>query len=180
MLQFIFSQEEAVARQQLKETNREIIEAQRGAVKDAAAVAKKEGQANVTAAKFSTRQRVKSRFYRNPGGDPAALVFFNMPFAPVFEHGITISGQPLLWLPIERNLPSGIKSPKQYGKKMVSVNIAGKPPLLFDAQNRLLGPLFVGMRSVTIRKLLDLIRIFSEAGARVPEFFEQRMKEMKD
>ena len=82
----------------------------------------------------------------------------------------------MLWLPIEQNLPSGINSPKQYGKKLVSVNIAGKPPLLFDAEDRSLGPLFVGMRSVTIRKRLDLTRIFSEAGARLFEFFEQRMK----
>ena len=46
---------------------------------------------------------------------------------------MTIAGRPLLWLPIEANLPAGVHSPKQYGRKLVSVNIAGKPPLLFDA-----------------------------------------------
>lgn len=160
----------------LKEVNRKVSEAQQGAVKDAAALAKKAGQANVALARFSSQRRVKSKFYRNPGGDPAAVVYFNMPFAHVFEKGVKIKGSPLLWLPIERNLPSGIKSPKQYGKKLVSVNVAGKPPLLFDAKNRLLGPLFVGMRAVTILKRLDLRRIFLRASARVLEFFEQRMK----
>ena len=64
-----------------------------------------------------------------------------MPFASVFERGVTIGGHPLLWLPIEQNLPAKVKSPKQYGKRLISVNVAGKPPLLFDAANRLLGPL---------------------------------------
>lgn len=139
-------------------------------------MAKKEGQANVSASGLKTRKRVQSRFYRNPGADPAALVFFAMPFAPVFEQGVKISGNPLLWLPIEANLPAGVHSPKAYGRKLVSVNIAGKPPLLFDAADRSLGPLFMGLRAVTIRKRLDLVRIFSEAGARVLEFFDQRMK----
>ena len=175
-MQFIFSQEES-ALAELAEFERKINEAQAGAVQDAAELAVTQGQANVAAAGFSSQRQVKSKFYPNPGGDPAALVYFYMPFVHVFERGARIGGKPLLWLPIEQNLPRGIASPRQYGKKLVSVNIAGKPPLLFDAQNRLLGPLFFGTRSITIRKRLDLKRIFFSAAARVLEFFEQRIKD---
>ena len=82
----------------------------------------------------------------------------------MFERGATISGRPLLWLPLERNLPPGIHSPRQYGGKLVSVNVAGKPPLLFDAGKRELGPLFVGVSQVNIRKRFDLYRIFAQAA----------------
>jgi hypothetical protein len=175
-LKFIFSQEQSTIAA-LEEFKRRTYEAQVGAVKEAADLAVKEGQENVTSAGFSKSRQVKSKFYPNVGSDPAALVYFAMPFVHVFERGANISGHPLLWLPIEQNLPSGITSPKQYGKKLISVNVAGKPPLLFDARNRLLGPLFVGIKTVTIRKRLDLKRIFFSAAAQVLEFFEQRIKD---
>jgi len=89
---------------------------------------------------------------------------------------MTISGRPLLWLPIEGNLPAGVHSPKQYGHELVSVNIAGKPPLMFDKFNRLRGPLFVGVRSADIRKRWDLMRIFAAAAARLGEFYQKRIK----
>jgi len=175
-MRLIFSREQDEVGAALKELEVKFEKAQAGAVQDAAAVAVKEGQANVASAAFLSPRQVKFKFYPNEGADPAALVYFAMPFAHVFEKGAQISGSPLLWLPIRQNLPGRIKSPSQYGKKLVSVNVAGKPPLLFDAQNRLLGPLFFGVRSVTIRKRIDLKRIFFSAGARVLEFFERRMK----
>lgn len=177
-MQFAFSAQESVLQQALDEIEREIAEAEQAAVHQAADLAVKEGRQNIAAAGFSNRWQtaLTSRFYPNKGGDPAALIFHRIPFAGVFERGITISGKPLLWLPIEQNLPVGIHSPKQYGRKLVSVNIAGKPPLLFDAQNRLLGPLFVGMRSVTIAKRFDLYRIFAAAADRMRDFYEQQIK----
>jgi hypothetical protein len=174
----VFSAQESAIAQLLEEIEREINEAKSGAVRDAAALAVKEGRANIASAGFSSRwqKALTSNFYPNEGKDPAALIFHRMPFAGVFERGITISGRPLLWLPIEQNLPPGIHSPSQYGKKLVSVNIAGKPPLLFDAFNRLRGPLFFGTRSVDIRKRFDLFRIFERAAEKMREFYEQRIK----
>ena len=89
--------------------------------------------------------------------------------------GATIRG-PLLWLSIEANLPAGVRSPRKYGGRLVSVNVAGKPPLLFDAGKRELGPLFVGVRQVNIRKRFDLRHIFAQAAERMGEFYEQRIK----
>src|SRR4029077_6595627 len=96
----------------------------------------------------------------------------------VFERGITISGHKLLWLPIEKNLPPNIKSPKQYGKKLRSVNIAGRAPFLFDPANRLV-PLFVGLSRVELRKRTNLFQIFLAAAERMRDFYEQRMKDEK-
>jgi len=177
-MKFVFSAQEAILERVLKEIELNIDEARAGAVQDAADLAVREGRANIAAAGFPARWRaaLKSRFYPNKGGDPAALVFDTIPFAGVFERGITIKGRPLLWLPLERNLPAGIHSPRQYGGKLVSVNVAGKPPLLFDAGKRELGPLFVGVSQVNIRKRLDLYAIFARAAGRMTEFYEQRIK----
>lgn len=174
-----FSAQESAIKRALEEIEREIIAAKEAAVKQAADEAVKQGRDNIARAGFSSRwqRALVANFYPNKDtGDPAALIHHRIPFAGVFERGITIGGRPLLWLPIERNLPRGIHSPSEYGKKLVSVNIAGKPPLLFDASNRLRGPLFFGVRSVTIRKRFDLYRIFARVAEQMREFYEQRIK----
>lgn len=170
------------------DTDKEIADAVRGitralelAVKDTAKLAVKQGRANIAAAGFSSRwQRgVKSKFYANRRtGNPAAVISDRMPFVEVFEKGADITGKPLLWLPVEKNLPKGVKSPRQYGRKLVSVNVSGKPPMLFDPNNRLLGPLFIGTRSVHIRKRFDLVRVWTEAASHLDEFLEQRLREL--
>jgi hypothetical protein len=178
-VKLVFSARESVLDELLKDIERQIAEAREGAVQDAAKMAVSEGRANISSAGFSSRwqKALVSNFYPNKDtGDPAALIHHRIPFAGVFERGIRISGRPLLWLPIEQNLPPGVRSPKQYGRKLVSVNIAGKPPLLFDAFNRLRGPLFFGTRSVDIRKRFDLYRIFARAAEKMREFYEKRIK----
>lgn len=176
-MNLVFSEQEGVFDRLVEDIEKRINDAKAGAVQDAADFAVSQGRANVVAAGFGrSRRELQSKFFANEGGDPAALVFFSMPFAAVFERGVRIGGHPLLWLPIERNLPAGIHSPRQYGHKLVSVNVAGKPPLLFDASNRERGPLFVGVRQVNIRKRLDLHRIFAQAVARLQEFYDKRIK----
>lgn len=177
-MKLVFSEQEGVLERLIKEIARDIDEARAGAVQDAAAFAVEQGRANIAGAGFPARWRaaLTSKFFPNKGGDPAALIFDTIPFAGVFESGATIRGRPLLWLPLERNLPGGIHSPRQYGRRLVSVNVAGKPPLLFDAANRKLGPLFVGVSQVNIRKRLDLYSIFALAAGRMTEFYEKRIK----
>jgi len=177
-VKLVFSAREGVLAELLEDIEQQIVAAKEGAVQDAADLAVDEGRANISAAGFSSRWQtaLTSNFYPNEGKDPAALIFHRIPFAGVFERGVTISGRPLLWLPIEQNLPPGVRSPKQYGKKLVSVNVAGKPPLLFDAFNRLRGPLFFGTRTVDIRKRFDLYRIFARAAEQMRVFYERRIK----
>ena len=177
-MKLVFSANEAALDKFMEEAENRIETAAQGAVHDAADLAVKKGRANIAQAGFPEKwqQALTYNFYPNEGSDPAAFIFDRIPYAIVFERGMTIAGKPLLWLPIEANLPAGVHSPKQYGKPLVSVNIAGKPPLMFDKFNRLRGPLFVGVRSATIRKRFDLMRIFAAAAARVGEFYEKRIK----
>src|SRR5580765_5219605 len=151
-------------------TRRQLIHAAQGAVKDAAAEAVKQGRAQIASAGFSSRwQRgLQSKFLGGDPNKPARLIFHRVAFMSVFERGATIGGKPLLWLPIEENLPGNVRSPRKYHGKLVSVNVAGKPPMLFDAAKRDLGPLFVGVKQVKIRKRFALIELFKSIAARVP------------
>lgn len=177
-MKLVFSARERLLEQAIEDIERQIDEAEAGAVQDAAGLAVREGRTNIAAAGFPARWQAAfaSKFFPNPGRDPAALIFHSMPFAGVFERGARIGGRPLLWLPIEQNLPADVRSPRAYGGRLVSVNVAGKPPLLFDADRRQLGPLFVGVRTVNIRKRFDLYRIIARAAERMREFYERRIK----
>lgn len=176
-MKLVFSAQEGALDKLLEEIEQQINAARQGAVQDAANMAVREGRANIAAAGFSRRWQnaLKYNFYPNEGDDPAAVLFDKIPFAGVFEFGAHIAGRPLLWLPIEDNLPQGVHSPKQYGRPLASVNIAGKPPLMFDKFDRTRGPLFVGVRSVDIRKRFDLMRIFAAAVDRLQEFYQRRL-----
>ena len=176
-MKLVFSAQEAVLDQMLTDLQKQIDAAKQGAVQDAGDLAVKQGRANIASAGFppSWQNALSEHFYPNKGGDPAAVIFDKIPFASVFEFGATIGGKPLLWLPIEQNLPPNVHSPKQYGRKMVSVNIAGKAPMMFDKFDRLRGPLFVGVRAAHIQKRFDLLRIFAAAAARLGEFYLKRI-----
>jgi hypothetical protein len=160
-------------RQQLDKVAKDVV-------KDAADEALKKGRANIAASglrgRFATG--LKKRFYPNNNtGNPAALIYHTKWYSIVFERGAHITGgEHLLWLPVEQNLPRAIRSPSEYDGPLVSVNVAGKAPMLFDPRRRADGPLFVGVRTATIRKRLDLYRIFAAAAARIPEFLDKRLK----
>lgn len=178
-MQLVFSADDSIFDQLVEDIERRIDEAEAGAVQDAADLAVAQGRSNIAAAGFSARWQsaFQSKFFPNEGENPAALVFHSIPFAGVFETGVRIGGNPLLWIPIERNLPPGIHSPRQYAGKLVSVNVAGKPPLLFDAGRRQLGPLFFGTPAANIRKRFDLYRIIARAAARMREFYDKRIEQ---
>jgi hypothetical protein len=177
-MKLVFSERESAIEALIAQIQSQIAEAEAGAVQDAAKLAVTQGRANIAAAGFpgQWQKALTSKFFPNKGGDPAALIFDTSPFAGVFERGARIGGRPLLWLPLERNLPTGIHTPRAYRGRLVSVNVAGKPPLLFDAARRDLGPLFVGVSQVNIRKHFDLYRIFAQAAARMDEFYQKRIK----
>jgi hypothetical protein len=155
------------------------------ALQEVADDAVKRGRENIAAAGFSARwqRALQDRLF--PSGAPSlearASIFDAMPFAGIFEEGGTISGKPLLWLPIDDNLPragiSGRWTPSRYVRDvgpLVSVNRPGKPPMLFARSGQAgasLKPLFVGVSSVNIRKHFDLYRIFSEAASHLGEAY---------
>ena len=178
-MKFVFSADESVLGQELDDIGERIRKAQEAAIKATADEMVKQGRANIAAAGFPREKwqlGLKSKFYPNEGGDPAALVYHKINFAGVFETGVTIAGRPLLWVKIRENLPSNVHSPKQYLRPMVSVNVPGKPPLLFDKFDRARGPLFVGVRSVTLAKRFDLYRIFERIADQMHRLYQQQFK----
>jgi uncharacterized protein DUF6441 len=160
-------------------TRRQLIAAAQGAVKDAAAEAVKQGRAQIAAAGFSARRQrgLQSKFLKGNREKPARLIFHRVAFMSVFERGATISGKPLLWLPIEENLPARVRSPRKYGGPLVSATIGGQP-FLFSPKDYEKA-LFVGVKQATIRKRFSLRVLFQRIAAQLPEFLRKRLERMK-
>jgi hypothetical protein len=178
-MKFTFSATESLVRGAVDDITYRMRQASRGAIQDTADEMVKQGRANIAAAGFPVEKwqlGLKSKFYPNEGLDAAAIVYHKINFAGVFETGVTIAGNPLLWVKIRENLPRDVHSPKQYHRPMVSVNVPGKAPLLFDKFDRARGPLFVGVRSVTLGKRFDLYRIFERVAEQMQKFYDQRFK----
>ena len=91
----------------------------------------------------------------------------------MFEHGATIKGKPLLWIPTTRGAPTASRS----GKKLVSATVRGKP-MLFDAndKDRHRKPLYIGVKSVTIPKKFHIIEIVKKHVARFAAIFAKHFK----
>lgn len=125
-------------RKSISDVLKPIEPAAKAAVKQVAILARDLSRENIAGAGFSGRWQKAMQFSmeRTPKDTAlaAASVFHKIPFAVVFEEGATIRGKPKIWLPIEGNVPIGIKTPRDYVKRvgpLVSVNRSGKPPLLF-------------------------------------------------
>jgi hypothetical protein len=120
-----------------------IARASTGAVRDAADLAKASGRRAIAAAGFSSRWQnaLHSKVYPQSGTSlhPSAIVYHKIPYASVFETGATISGQPLLWLPLD-SAPLGRGGKKLTPSeavgiwgRLISINHPGKPPILAAA-----------------------------------------------
>jgi hypothetical protein len=152
------------------------------AMTETATAAKLAGRASIASAGFSQRWQnsLQANVYPSTGKSlsPAAVVFDKIRYSEIFQTGGVISGDPL-WLPIERNLPgSPIKwTPKRYAQsvgKLVSVNIPGRPPLLFDAKRRV--PVFVGISQVTLSKKFNVDEAVASEAAKLPGRYAAKLK----
>ena len=88
----------------------------------------------------------------------------DIPFADIFETGGTITGHPLLWLPIGGGGPSG--------DRLVSAAHA-KTPMMLSINDR--SPKLFGTASVTIPKKWDLNGVVQSAMANFADYFAQSM-----
>jgi hypothetical protein len=102
-----------------------------------------------------------------------AVIFHKFGIAGVFEHGATIEGKPLLWIPTDPGAPPAGRS----GKKLVSATVRGQP-VLFDAADhtRDRKPLYVGVPSVRIPKKWRITEIVK---ANVKKFSALFLKHFK-
>ena len=157
-------------------TATEIKEAVEGAANEAASLIRSKGRANIASAGFSQRWQegfgvnVTASGSGDAGFEVALQVFHRIGYAAVFEGGATIHGRPLLWLPIEANLPplQGRTrwTPRRY-VRLVGPLASGqgrRVPLLFGRPPRRERaiPLFFGVPSVTIPDKFDLNEIIED------------------
>lgn len=105
---------------------------------------------------------------------PRIFAYHKFGFAGVFEEGESIGGKPLLWLPIEANLPPGVRTPKQFPGPLRGGRRGGKPLLFGQVAvgrggaplkrkpregarvHKVWKPVFVGVKAVYDPKKFDL------------------------
>ena len=108
-----------------------------------------------------------------PSLQAKALVFHTIGLAGIFEHGATIEGKPMLWIPTDPRAPPASRS----GKKLTSATINGTP-VLFDAHDpdRHRKPLYIGVPSVRIPKKWRIIEIVKQHVAQFAQLFGSRFQ----
>jgi hypothetical protein len=95
-----------------------IARASSAAIRDAGNQVKTEGRAAIASAGFGSKWQnaLRVNIYppATPSVDAAAWIFHKIPYAGVFEHGATIPGSPLLWIPLST-------TPAKIGSQSMSV-----------------------------------------------------------
>lgn len=81
----------------------------------------------------------------------------DIPFFSVFNNGVTIKGNPFLWLPLSFGEAAGQRVSSYSGRLFMVNRRTGGPPLLLSIESK--QPLFVGLSSVTIKKKWDMASV---------------------
>lgn len=120
-----------------------VAKAATAAVTDAGNIALREARADMAAAGFSRKWQSALKLDVFPKGrdslDAAAVLRSKISYAGIFEEGGQIAGDPLLWLPIEKNLPLRLGAHRwtpslyaqAFGPSLRTIRRGGnQPPLL--------------------------------------------------
>jgi hypothetical protein len=165
----------------IRDEQRAVATASVAALREASADAVEEGRDNIAGSGRFSGKWLSGLRHRmvgaKEGGEPSlqakAIIFHSFGFAGVFEHGATIQGKPLLWIPTTRGgLPAS-----RSGKKLVSATVRGQP-MLFDANDRARDrkPLYVGVPSVRIPKKWRITEIVKKHAAQLGQLFLRHFK----
>ena len=167
--------------QMIRDKQRPVATAAVAALRETAANAVQDGRKDIAGAgrfgpkwQSGLQYRTKDAGEENaPSLQAKAIIFHRYGIAGVFEHGATIQGKPLLWIPTTRGAPAASKS----GKKLVSATVRGKP-MLFDAsdRDRQRKPLYIGVPQVRIRKQFHITEIVKQHVARIAQVFIKHFK----
>jgi Bacteriophage HK97-gp10, putative tail-component len=147
------------------------------AADDVATEILQEGRADISAAgKFGARWTEGLRADVSEGGGSVRVaVTHDVSYWRVFEYGATISGNPLLWIPLSfANVPPGT-SAKDYGPLFRVDRKSGGAPLLLSVQDK--QPKYFGKEQVVIPKKFHLTEIARAAANKLPVFWRARLKE---
>ena len=167
--------------QAMRDKHATVAEAAVAALRETSANAVQEGRKDIASAGRFGPAWQKGLQYRTKGAkkndkpslQAEATIYHRFGIAGVFEHGATIQGKPLLWIPTTQGGPA----PKKSGKKLVSATINGKP-MLFDKADRSHDrkPLYIGVPQVTIRKTFHITEIVKENVKRMAQLFIKHFK----
>lgn len=186
-LSLAYSSREGDAQRLLEGFLQPIVAAVSGAMREAGDLIRKRGRDNIRGAGFGSRRWVEGlQVQVTPGDsfDASLRVFHRIGFAGIFEEGGTISGRPLLWLPIDANLPGGRQrwTPQRYVRQIGPLYSAraakrpillGKPPGMPRAV-----PVFFGVRSVEIRKRFDIAGIVEDVANDFEQLYSKHLKDV--
>jgi len=166
----------------ISDKQRAVATAAIAALRETAANAVQEGRENIAGAgrfgpkwqqglQYRTKDAVEDG---EPSLEATAIIFHKFGFAGVFEHGATIAGKPLLWIPTQEGGPRASRS----GKKLTSATVRGQP-MLFDAndKDRDRKPLYIGVPSVRIEKRFRIGEIVKEHAAKLAGLFSKHFKD---
>jgi Family of unknown function (DUF6441) len=165
----------------IRDKQRPVATAAVAALRETAANSVQEGRSNIAGAgKFGPKWQQGLQFRTvdaEEGGEPSlqakAIIFHRFGIAGVFEHGATIQGKPLLWIPTQEGGPPASRS----GRKLTSATVRGQP-MLFDAADpaRDRKPLYIGVPSVRIPKKWRITEIVKENVAKIASLFLKHFK----
>jgi hypothetical protein len=162
----------------LGEAAKSVDKAVTAALKQCAETALSLGRANIAGAgNFGPKwqQALKANV-----GKTSIFVHQDIPYSSIFEEGGTISGRPLLWLPLP-STPQTIGGQRttaklwaaRVGKLTMLKGPGGKPILAGKAPgSERLVPLFVGVDAVTIPKKFDIEGACRSAAAELPGLYD--------
>ena len=160
---------------------KKVLAAERGAAQDVVAYVVPKGQEDIKkAGNFGARWYEGFKGKVTEGGGNIRTAFTMPSESPmkhwrVFEHGATIHGKPLLWIPLSfAKDAQGIRA-RDYPGKLFRVNRAGKAPLLLAA-GKPAQPKYFGKESVRIPKKFHLVEIVRQGASKMKNFFNKRMK----
>jgi hypothetical protein len=173
------------------------------AFRDGGEKLKARGRASIASGGFSARWQNAFRVNVYPkngvSGSPKIFAYHKIKYAGQFEDPQPVTGKPLLWLPITKNLPGGqrwtpdkyvkqigpLRSGKAGGKRLlfgqISVNRSSKPVRLRrkgglsgTAVGKVWLPVFVGMSSVNDPKRFDITAQAEKTATELSGLFSQK------
>jgi hypothetical protein len=168
----------------IREKQRPVATAAVAALRETAANAVQEGRQQIAVSGRFTRGWVSGLQYRTKdatvAGEPSlqaqATIFHTIGLAGVFEEGISITGNPLLWIPMRRELRN--VPPRRAKIKLTSATVRGRP-MLFDAsdKDRHRTPLYIGVPAIRIPKKWHIIEIVKKHAAKLGFLFLKHFKD---
>jgi hypothetical protein len=155
------------------------------AVTETGRIAVRDGNAHIRGAGFTSAkwQGLYSKVEpKQPAINVTATIRHRFGPIAIFEYGGVIRGDPLLWLPIEKNLPSVTAgerwTPRRFASRFGKLRSArrGLRPLLFGMVGGKSVPVFHGVESVSISKRLDVTGVIQKAADQLQALYFKHLK----